>query len=318
MKRRHFNKAGSALILSPFLKLGSSAKAKTNDGNIVMATWNNRNAVEICNKVLQSGSGNLLDAIEKAVNSVEADPNDSSVGYGGFPDNTGKLSLDASIMDNMGNAGSVAGLENVMYAVSVARKVMELTPHVLLVGDGARKFALENDMKEEDLLTPKSLEAYNKWLEKAQYAPKINAERHDTIGLIARNKNLDFSGACSTSGLAFKMKGRVGDSPIIGAGLYVDNEVGAATATGYGELMLKQCSSFLIVEEMRRGASPQEACYEATRRISKHSFSEGKQAGFIAINKNGDYGAFSLRPGFNYIISIQNSIRLEDSESYFN
>ncbi|WP_042006482.1 isoaspartyl peptidase/L-asparaginase family protein, partial [Capnocytophaga canis] len=159
------------------------------------------------------------------------DPEETSVGYGGYPDREGNVTLDACIMDSQNNAGSVACLKNIKHPISVARLVMEKTPHVMLVGDGAKQFALSQGFKEEDLLTEKSKKAYEEWLKTSQYKPIINIENHDTISMLALDENGNLSGACTTSGMAWKMAGRVGDSPIIGGGLFLDNEVGAAAAT---------------------------------------------------------------------------------------
>ena len=287
------------------------------DTATVVSTWNNREANSIAIESLNRFPDKLLDAIENAVNSVENNPNDTSVGYGGYPDNTGIVTLDACIMDKDGNAGSVCYLKDIQNAVSVARKVMEETPHVILAGDGAKQFAVSQGFESNNLLTEAATMAYEKWREKSLYAPKINAERHDTIGLLAQSIDGDLSGACSTSGLAYKMPGRVGDSPIIGAGLYVDNDHGAATATGMGELMLQSCSSFLVVELMSRGYSPIEACKAAIERIQRKLNVNNQQVGLIAINKSGDVGGFALRKGFNYAVSKGNHFQLIESEFLF-
>ncbi len=266
----------------------------------VLSTWNNLAANEVAWNVIQDG-GRSLDAVEQGVRVVEADPNDMSVGYGGLPDREGKVTLDACIMDEMGNCGAVCFLENIMHPISVARLVMEKTPHVMLAGQGAQQFALANGFQEEDLLTAKARQAWEKWKESPQYKPIINSELHDTIGMLALDEQGNLSGACTTSGMAYKLRGRVGDSPIIGAGLYVDNEVGAAVATGLGEAVMKSLGSFLIVELMRQGKSPQEACEEAVRRIVlKQKGVEEIQVGFLALNKRGEAGAYAIQPGFVY------------------
>src|SRR5690606_3908993 len=205
------------------------------------------------------------------------------------------------IMDKHGNCGSVVYLQNVVHAVSVARKVMEDTPHVMLAGSGAEQFAYEKGFPKEDLLTDASRKAWEEWKKTSQYKPIINIENHDTIGMLAIDKKGDISGACTTSGLAYKIAGRVGDSPIIGAGLFVDNEVGAATATGVGEEVIRTVGSFLIVELMRQGKSPQEACEEGVRRIiEKNRDKQDFQIGFLAINKKGETGGYCIHPGFTY------------------
>jgi N4-(beta-N-acetylglucosaminyl)-L-asparaginase len=254
-------------------------------------------------KVLSVG-GWALDAVEQGVKLVEADPTERSVGYGGRPDRDGRVTLDACIMDENLNIGSVACLEHIMHPVSVARAVMEKTPHVMLVGDGALQFAEAQGFKRTKLLTPESEAEWKEWLKKSEYKPKVNIENHDTIGMIALDKNGRLSGACTTSGMAFKMHGRVGDSPIIGAGLYVDGEIGAATATGHGEEVIRIAGCHLVVELMRQGRTPEEACKEAVERVyrkQKHRLSE-IQVGFIALNREGKYGAYCLQPGFNFAI----------------
>ncbi len=271
---------------------------------VVIATWGpNVKATAAAWEVL-SRNGRALDAVEAGVRVPEADPNDTSVGYGGFPDRDGFVTLDACIMDELGNAGSVSFLQNIMHPISVARRVMEKTPHVMLVGEGALQFALQEGFKKENLLTEVARKAWEEWKQKAQYQPVINVERHDTIGMVALDQQRRIAGACTTSGLAFKMHGRVGDSPIIGAGMFVDNEVGGAAATGLGELVLRTLGSFLVVEEMRRGAHPQKAVETAVKRIGRKYGAQiqDAQVGFIAVDKRGRHGAFSLHPGFNYVL----------------
>ncbi|MCX2719006.1 isoaspartyl peptidase/L-asparaginase family protein [Lentiprolixibacter aurantiacus] len=267
---------------------------------IVIATWDVPNATGRAWEILEKG-GNSLDAVEQGVRMEEADVSNQSVGKGGRPDRDGNVTLDACIMDHEGNCGSVVYLQNIVHPISVARKVMEETPHVMLAGQGAQKFAVEKGFQLENLLTEKSRQEWENWKETAQYKPIINIENHDTIGMLAIDNNGNLSGACTTSGMAYKLAGRVGDSPIIGAGLFVDNEVGAATATGVGEEVVRTVGSFLIVELMRQGKSPQEACEEGVKRIIEKN--KGKldfQIGFIAINKKGEVGAYCIQPGFTY------------------
>lgn len=251
-----------------------------------------------------------MDAVEKGVMTAEADPEETSVGYGGYPDREGNVTLDACIMDSHNNAGSVACLKNIKHPISVARLVMEKTPHVMLVGEGAKQFAISQGFKEENLLTEKSKKAYEEWLKTSQYKPIINIENHDTISMLALDENGNLSGACTTSGMAWKMAGRVGDSPIIGGGLFLDNEVGAAAATGLGEAVIRTAGSAMVVELMRHGKSPQEACEIVTKRIYdlyKNSPElEHLQVGFIALNKKGEIGAFCVRKGFNYALQSKN------------
>jgi len=312
MNRRKFlqNTALSGLGLS----VGASALAKglpefnpnaeTNTENqpLVIATWNVERAVSTAWDVLQKG-GSALDAIEKGCNVEEEDPANSSVGYGGLPDRDGNVTLDACVMDEKGNYGSVVFMQNIVNAISVARKVMEETPHVLLAGKGAEEFAVSQGFKRMNLLTDSSKKDWEEWQIKSEYKPIINIENHDTIGMLAMDKDGNLSGGCTTSGLAYKMHGRVGDSPIIGSGLFVDNEVGAATATGLGEEVLKTVGSFLIVELMRQGRSPQQACEEAIARImEKQKDRRDFQVGYIAVNKKGEVGAYSIHKGFCYTI----------------
>lgn len=294
-------------------------KSKTNKP-IVISTWDfgiqaNKAAWEVLSK-----GGRALDAVEKGVRVCEDDPKERSVGYGGRPDRDGKVTLDACIMDENANIGSVACLEFIKNPISVARAVMEKTPHVMLVGDGALQFAVSLGFKKENLLLPDSEKEWKEWLKTSQYKPIVNIENHDTIGMIALDENGNLSGACTTSGMAFKMHGRVGDSPIIGAGLYVDNEVGAATATGHGEEVIRTCGTHLVVELMRQGKSPQQACEAAVERIHKFIIQRGKdpkdlQIGFIALNKNGDYGAYCLQTGFNYAVHDNSGNQLIKSEN---
>ncbi len=283
----------------------------------IVSTWNNQNANQTAWNTLQK-SKSLLNAIEAGIQIPENDPNDTSVGYGGRPDRDGAVTLDACIMDSEGNAGSVTFLNGFKNPISIARKVMENTPHVMLSGKGAELFAFEQGFRRMDLLTEESKEALKNWKKESKYAPEINAERHDTIGMIGIDSDRNLAGGCSTSGLAFKMKGRVGDSPIIGAGLFVDNEIGAATATGLGELVMKTVGSFLVVELMRNGLSPEQACKKAVERIQSKYDISSSQVGFIAINKKGQYGGFALQKGFQFVVNTSNQTQLFDAQSILN
>lgn len=276
---------------------------------VVLSTWRHGLAAnEAAWKILANG-GRALDAVEAGVRVSESDPKVSSVGFGGFPDASGEVTLDACIMDENGDCGSVACLKDIEHPISVARMVMEKTPHVMMVGEGAKRFALANGMKQKKLLTPNAKQAWEKW--KANHPDaiqrgKINIENHDTIGLVAIDAKGNLSGACTTSGMAWKLPGRVGDSPIIGAGLYVDNEVGAACATGEGEAVIRAVGSFLVVELMRQGNSPQDACRLATERvIEKNPNWKTFQVGFIAIDKQGSTGGYCIQPGFDYAVYDQ-------------
>jgi N4-(beta-N-acetylglucosaminyl)-L-asparaginase len=286
---------------------------------IVISTWNFGLAANAEAWKILSAGGRALDAVEAGAKVPEADPAENSVGYGGLPDRDGHVTLDACIMDENGNCGSVAFLEHIMHPISVARAVMEKTPHVMLVGEGALKFALANGFKKKKLLTQQSETAWKEWTKKSQYKPVINSENHDTIGIVALDAHGKLSGACTTSGLAYKMHGRVGDSPIIGAGMYVDNEIGAAAATGMGEEVIRIVGCHLVVELMRQGNSPQRACELAVDRVLKKSGSRAKdvQVGFLALNTNGEYGAFSLQKGFSYAKYDSEGNVLLNAKSHF-
>lgn len=286
---------------------------------VVLSTWKHGQAANEGAWKILSANGSALDAVEKGVMVTEDDFTNLSVGLGGLPDRDGCVTLDASIMDDKGRCGGVAFLERIKHPVSVARMVMEKTPHVLMVGSGAQKFALENGFKlEPKTLSPEAEKQYKEWLKKSEYKPAINVENHDTIGMIAIDSGGNLSGSCTTSGLAYKLHGRVGDSPIIGAGMYVDNEIGAACATGLGETVLRICGSYLVVEFMRQGSSPTEACRKAVERlISKNPNYREAQVGFLALNKNGEHGAYSLQKGFNYAVySPEINNQLFDAKSY--
>lgn len=327
INRRKFIKR-SALTASGVIAgttlLQNQALASPPDGpgfykdKLVISTWKHGLEANAAAMEVLSGGGRALDAVETGVKVTEADPENMSVGIGGYPDREGKITLDASIIDEKGNCGSVAFLEHIVHPISVARLVMEKTPHVMLVGEGALQFALENGFEKQDLSTPASIKAWKDWLIKSEYTPIPNIENHDTIGMIAIDESGNLSGACTTSGMGFKMRGRVGDSPIIGAGLFVDNEVGGATATGTGELVIRTVGSFLVVELMRNGYSPQAACEEAVNRIVKSDVDlTNQQVGYIAVNKKGETGAYCVRPGFNYALHKNGGNKLIDSGSYF-
>lgn len=286
---------------------------------VVISTWNfGMNANREAWKILSTG-GRALDAVEAGARYTEADPSVQTVGYGGFPDRDGHVTLDSCIMDEHGNCGSVAVLEHIKHPVSVARMVMEKTPHIMLAGEGALQFALANGFNKENLLTEPSEKAWREWLKTAQYKPVINVENHDTIGIVALDDKRNLSGACTTSGLAFKMRGRIGDSPIIGAGLYVDNDIGAATATGVGEEVIRIVGCHLVVELMRQGHAPEEACRMAVERIIEKNPEKAKQVqvGFLALNKQGVYGAYCLQPGFTYAVRTAQVEQLMNSSSHY-
>jgi N4-(beta-N-acetylglucosaminyl)-L-asparaginase len=318
--RRKFLKTG--LMFSSTL---SSAAVFAGDENeiikpLVISTWDFGKPANAEAWKILSSNGRALDAVENGVRVPEADPKITTVGLGGAPDRDGHVTLDACIMDEYSNCGAVCGLEHIVHPVSVARRVMEKTPHVMLIGDGALQFALAEGFKKENLLTPESEGAWKEWLKEKKYKPVANIENHDTIGMLALDNKQNLSGACTTSGMAYKMRGRVGDSPIIGAGLFVDNEIGAATSTGLGEEVIRICGSHLVVELMRQGSSPQKACEEAVMRIVKNQPQKSRemQVGFLAINKSGEYGAFALQKGFTYAIrSVKIANELFEARSYY-
>jgi N4-(beta-N-acetylglucosaminyl)-L-asparaginase len=328
MQRRFFLKvAGLTLPLVPRAEKLLNINGKPDKGPIVVSTWDfGREANAASWKILSAG-GRAVDAIEEGALVPENDPKNQTVGYGGLPDRDGRVTLDACIMDENGNCGSVMCLEFIRHPISVARKVMEKTPHIVLVGDGALKFALENGFSKENLLTPESERAWRKWLKESKYEPRINIENeslrqqppmpggkdnHDTIGMLARDSSGNLSGGCTTSGMAFKLPGRVGDSPIIGAGLFVDNEVGAATATGVGEEVIRCVGSHLVVELMRQGMSPEKACRKAVERIANRDREKARniQVGFLALHRNGSYGGYALQEGFSFAVRSQQEERI--------
>ncbi|WP_340103719.1 isoaspartyl peptidase/L-asparaginase family protein [Rhodohalobacter sp. 8-1] len=287
---------------------------------LILSTWNHGIAANArAWEVLGSG-GSILDAVEQGVRVTENDETNRSVGLAGHPDRDGIVTLDASIMKGNGDCGSVAFVRRIKHPITLARKVMENTPHIMLAGEGAQQFAVSEGMPlEDEKLHPDAKNAYEKWLEEAEYKPVINIENHDTIGMIGLDGDGNLAGSCTTSGLSYKMHGRVGDSPIIGAGLYVDQKSGAATATGMGESIIKICGSFLAVELMRQGRSPQEACDEVVRRLIEKNRGQidDIQAGFIAMNTEGDYGAAAVRPGFNFARHTSGGNEMVDSSNYF-
>lgn len=328
---------GSVALLhnAPALALKEDKKKIVQNNPIVISTWDFGKTANAGAWNILSKNGRALDAVEAGVKIPEADPTINTIGYGGLPDREGHVTLDACIMDENYNCGAVMCMENIMHAISVARLVMEKTPHVILVADGALQFALANGFQKQNLLTPESEKAWKEWLKTSHYQPEKNIENksyqkgkdpmpggplnHDTIGMMAMDSNGNLSGACSTSGMAFKMRGRVGDSPVIGAGLYVDNEIGAATSTGVGEEVIRIVGSHLVVELMRQGMKPREACKAAIERIIARSPQKSKdiQVGFIAMNKEGEYGAYSLQPGFTYSVKTNDIDEVLKGESHY-
>ncbi len=292
--------AANAITAAPV----TAARGGTASGPVILSTWDfgipvNQTAYE----KLKSG-GSVVDAVESAIRLAEADPDLTSVGRGGYPDRDGHLTLDACIIDEKGSAGSVVFLEHIMHPISVARKVMEKTPHVMLAGEGALQFAVAEGFPKEDLLTDGARKAYQAWLKTSGYNPPIGEKNHDTLGFLAMDGGGKMAGGCSTSGAAWKMRGRVGDSPLIGAGLFVDSEVGGATSSGLGEAVIRIAGSFLVVELMRSGKSPQEACKMTVERLIRkqpqYKDIDNFFVGFIALSREGEVGAFSYKKGFQY------------------
>jgi N4-(beta-N-acetylglucosaminyl)-L-asparaginase len=326
MRRKDFlGLATTSLLISKMPLFHTKTK-----GPIILSTWDEgKNVNNVAWPILIAG-GQGIDAIEKGGNYIE-DQINCCVGLGGNPDRDGHVTLDASIMDYNGNIGGVAGLERIKHPISVARQVMERTPHVLLVGVGAQQFALEMGHKLESAeLSPDAQQQYEIWLKDKKYSPVQNIENmpmrtekgdfnHDTMAMIARDSYGHMVGGVTTSGMGFKMRGRVGDSPIIGAGLYVDNEVGAATSSGVGEEVIRICGSHLVVELMRQGCSPERACKEAVMRIVKKDPKRAAtmQVGFIALDKNGNYGSFALQSGFVYAVKSEKEEIMIKTPFYF-
>ena len=315
--RRKFIKTMSMLGLS-IPAMARSVSKKSENSSLVK-----HNPIIVCSrgekwgkKVLKPGwsilkkNGSLLDAVEQSANITELDPEDGSVGFGGLPNENGVVQLDASIMYGpTHNCGSVAAIEGIKTPSSVARLVMERTDHIHIVGKGAQDFARVHGFKVENLLTERSRKSWLRWKEnlsdKDDWFPPADGNYDSdrstgTINVLAIDSAGDIAGITTTSGLAWKIPGRIGDSPIIGAGLYLDNEVGAVGATGRGEEILRTCGSFFVVEQMRAGKSPQEACEALCERIiyinggrDKVNFNDK----IIAVNKNGDVGCASILGG---------------------
>jgi N4-(beta-N-acetylglucosaminyl)-L-asparaginase len=297
-------------------------------GPVVVSTWDSgQTANGAAWPVLNSG-GRALDAVEAAGRASEAEPS-CCVGLAAYPDRDGRVTLDSCIMNGNGDCGAVSFLERIKHPVSVARRVMENTPHVLLSGEGAQQFAVAQGFPLEPVvLSPDAEKEWKKWLEKSKYKPEINIENkkvsqaapyffedgtpnHDTMGTIAMDAKGRLAGMVTTSGMAFKMRGRVGDSPIIGAGLFVDNEAGAATSSGVGEEVIRICGTHTVVEQMRFGRSPEEACREAVRRVVKRDPVKAKelQVGFVALSARGEVGAFAIQKGFTYTITANRFLK---------
>jgi N4-(beta-N-acetylglucosaminyl)-L-asparaginase len=312
--RRNFLALSTALASATTL---ARAAQPSSPRCAIVSTWDFGAAANAAAFAKMSAGGSLLDAIEAGARVPEADPRNHSVGLGGYPDRDGHVTLDAIIMDDRGNVGAVAALEHVVHAVSVARKVMEQTPHTFLVGEGATQFALAQGFKKQPLLTAESAAEWRKWLQTSRYEPQANIENrtdprppgsaldHDTIGILACDSSGKLAGACTTSGMAFKLRGRVGDSPQCGSGLFVEAGVGAATATGVGEEVTRIAGTARVVASMRAGLAPLAACREAVEHLAKlrKDALRGKQVGFLALSAAGEVGAFALMPGFTFAVT---------------
>jgi N4-(beta-N-acetylglucosaminyl)-L-asparaginase len=334
MNRRKFLQFGAVTVplLNSKRSLANSFDQTTRP--IVISTWDSGMPVNAEAWKILSAKGRALDAVEAGAMHIE-NQIDCCVGLGGYPDRDGIVTLDSCIMDEHANCGAVAGIERIKHPVSVARKVMEKTPHVILVGAGAQQFAVENGFTLETAeLSDTAKKAYEEWLKKSEYKPMINIENkkqngpfapnffedgtanHDTMGLVAMDIKGNLSGAVTTSGMAFKLHGRVGDSPIIGAGLFVDNEIGAATSSGTGEEVIRICGTHLVVEFMRQGYSPEMACKKAVQRIVTRDKEKAKtlQVGFLALNKKGQYGAYAIQKGFVFSVKSNNENQIHQSK----
>jgi len=317
-----------------FASLNLPRISKSVQKPIVISTWDSGMPVNAAAWEILSKKGKSIDAVEAGAVYIENAIN-CCVGLGGYPDRDGIVTLDACIMDEKANCGAVGGLEQIKHPISVARKIMETTPHVMLVGQGAQQFALQNAFHlESKELSEDAAKNYKIWLDKSQYHPEINIENkkqngpaappffedgspnHDTMGLVAMDFNGDLSGAVTTSGMAYKIHGRVGDSPIIGAGLFVDNEIGAATSSGVGEEVIRICGTHLVVEFMRQGYSPENACKKAVERIVKRDRkkAESIQVGFLAMNKKGEYGAYAIQKGFVFSVKSEAENKIHQSK----
>lgn len=324
-------------LSTPFLSFKQLPTGEGVNKPIMISTWDEGKNVNNAAWHILADKGRALDAIEAGAIYIE-DKLSCCVGLGAYPDRDGIVTLDACVMDEHSNIGAVAGVEQIKHPLSVARKVMETTPHVLLVGDGAQQFALENGFKKESAeLSDDSKKAYDEWLKKSEYKPTINIENkkqngpfapaffddgspnHDTMGMVAMDAKGNLSGGVTTSGMAFKIHGRVGDSAGIGAGLFVDNEAGAATSSGVGEEVIRICGTHLVVELMRNGYSPEMACKKAVERIVKRDPEKAKkiQVGFVAVNKKGQFGAWAIQQGFSFAVKTAAEDKVYQSKYFY-
>ncbi|WP_260928958.1 N(4)-(beta-N-acetylglucosaminyl)-L-asparaginase [Novosphingobium sp. 9] len=314
---------GAAVAAGVASRASASTTTSPDSPALIVSTWDFGAAANAAAFAKLQNGGSLLDAVEAGAQVPEADVSNHSVGLGGYPDRDGHVTLDAIIMHGDGRVGAVAALEGFVHAISVARRVMEKTPHTFLVGEGARQFALEQGFAEQNLLTPEAEKAWREWLKTAQYQPVANIENmkaddlkgrpghrgssldHDTIGLLACDPGGQLAGSCTTSGMAFKLRGRVGDSPQAGCGLFVEGGVGASASTGVGEEVTRIAGTARVVASMRAGMSPQDACREAVMHIAKlrGDAVRDAQVGFLAIDTKGNVGAYALLPGFTYAVT---------------
>jgi N4-(beta-N-acetylglucosaminyl)-L-asparaginase len=296
--------------------VGSRAAAAGDDPIAVVSTWDFGKAANDAALAAFRAGGSPLDAVEAGARVPEADPDNHSVGLGGYPDRDGHVTCDAIIMDDEGGCGAVAAIEDVLHAISAARLVMEKTPHTMLVGEGATRFAHAQGLPKVDLLTPAAEAAWREWLKTAKYRPVANSENalpsgagsalnHDTIGILARGRDGRMAAACTTSGMAFKMRGRVGDSPQAGCGLFIEKSVGAAASTGVGEEVIRIAGTARVIASMRGGMGPKAACREACAHIAqlRGEAIRGLQVGFLALSAAGEVGAFALLRGFTYAVT---------------
>ncbi|MBM3159044.1 MAG: N(4)-(beta-N-acetylglucosaminyl)-L-asparaginase [Bacteroidetes bacterium] len=338
--RRNFVKKVSMLTAAAAMPAAgfSQQKRPLKNGPIVLSTWDAGLEANIPAWAVLEKGGQALDAVEQGVRHTE-DSINCCVGLGANPDRDGRVTLDACIMDHNHNCGSVAFLERIKHPISVARRVMEKTPHVMLVGEGAQQFALaEGFSLEPDKLSAAAQSAYADWLQQSQYkSPTINRENrndhgpfaptrlqngewnHDTIGMLAMDSQGNLSASCTTSGAGFKMRGRVGDSPIIGAGLFVDNQVGACVATGQGEDVIRVAGASTVVELIRHGRTPQQACAAVIQRIIQIKKERAKdiQVAFIALSNQREIGSYAIHPGFSFAYKDAQRNELIKAQSWF-
>ena len=319
----------AVLAATPALAVPAARIGRETPPAIMVSTWDFGAAANAAGMAVRAGGGSALDMVEAGGRVAEADETNSSVGLGGQPDRDGRVTLDACVMTWAGDIGAVCALEDVVHAVSVARAVMEKTPHTMLVAEGARTFAVDQGFPTQNLLTPRAEAAWREWLKTANYAPRINSENidwnggasnHDTIGLLAIDASGRMAGACTTSGMAFKMRGRVGDSPLIGAGLYVDDEVGGATATGLGEDVVRVAGAHAVVEAMRAGLDPAAACRRVIERLARLRGPKvaQSQVALLALDKRGRTGGFALQTGFTFAVTDANGqTRIERAGALF-